>query len=82
MSKTDEEITQGRLEADAALHPTWNPIALQLEGIDGPEALQRVLQMPPKPEKLEGVSDEVPWRPFRGGAGKDEEEWKVWVVLA
>lgn len=79
MSRTDEEITEGRFLAAAALHPTFHRSITVLKNIDSPQTLEAILQMPPPPPKREGPDRGFPWSVNRE---KDGEERKVWIVLA
>jgi hypothetical protein len=79
MSRTDEEITEGRFLAAAALHPKFHSSITVIKGIKSPQAIEDILQMPPPPPRREGTERGFPWSVSRG---KDGEERKVWVVLA
>lgn len=84
LSRTDEDITAGRLANEAVVHPTFHP---SITVLDDASRVDEILAMPDRPAPrpgLDDTGDELPWQIRASRETKEERErnWKVWVVLA
>ncbi|CAO1629737.1 unnamed protein product [Sympodiomycopsis kandeliae] len=80
LSRTDEEITEGRKMNDAGIHPTFNPAITRLSDVS---SIAKQLELPDPPLSSLGNQDSLTAqiRENRETLSEREKEWKVWVVL-